>query len=133
MKINNPEKVCFVFDVDGTLTEPREEITDEMYEFFSSWSKEKQCFISTGSDFKKTKEQIGQSTLNCFDLVFCCMGNETRDSSGEILRRVNFILENELKSDLDDFLFKSEFPYRTGTHIEPRTGMSWNQYELEPV
>ena len=123
MKVNDPQKICFVFDIDGTLTEPREEITNEMFELFSSWSANRQCFVSTGSDFKKTKEQIGQKTLNCFDLIFCCMGNETRDSNGEILRRVNFILENELKSDLDDLLLKSEFPYRAGTHVEPRTGM----------
>ncbi len=123
MKINNPQKICFVFDVDGTLTEPREEITNEMFDLFSSWSKDKQCFVSTGSDFEKTKEQIGQKTLNCFDLIFCCMGNETRNSSGEITRRVNFILEEELKSDLGKFLSESTFSYRTGNHIEPRTGM----------
>lgn len=123
IKISDSRNICFVFDVDGTLTEPREEITNEMFNLFSSWSKNKQCFISTGSDFEKTKEQIGQKTLNCFDLIFCCMGNETRIPNGEIIRRVNFILEDELKADLDNFLLKSDFFYRTGTHLEPRTGM----------
>ena len=123
MKIKDPSKTCFVFDVDGTLTDPREEISQEMYDFFSLWSNNKQCFISTGSDFEKTKEQIGQKTLDCFDLIFCCMGNETRISSGEIIRRVNFVLEPELEKDLFEFLNNSSFPYRTTNHIEPRTGM----------
>jgi phosphomannomutase len=119
----DPNKICYIFDVDGTLTEPRREITSEDKHYFLSWSENKQCFISTGSDFSKTKEQLGQEVLERFDLIFCCMGNEARKRDGSVTRRVNFMPPKEMIIDLEDFLEFSSFPYRTDTHFEPRSGM----------
>jgi phosphomannomutase len=116
-------KICYIFDVDGTLTEPRREISKEHKDFFLSWSENKQLFISTGSDFAKTKEQLGEEVLEKFKLIFCCMGNEARKSDASIIRKVNFMPSREVLADLEDFLEFSAFPYRTNTHFEPRSGM----------
>jgi len=112
-----------VFDVDGTLTEPRQKIKEEHKEEFINWAKDKKCFISTGSDFAKTKEQIGQEVLDVFQSIYCCMGNETRKPTGEITRKHHFIIPKDLKTELNTLLNNSLFPYRTGNHFEERTGM----------
>ena len=119
----NPNKTCYIFDVDGTLTKPREQVTKKFKRSFINWSKEKQLFISTGSDFTKTKEQLPQDMLDCFQLIYCCMGNETRTPKGTVIEKEEFIMPEELRRDLEDYLKTSPFPYRTGNHLEARTGM----------
>lgn len=119
----NPNKTCYIFDVDGTLTKPREQVTKKFKRSFMNWAKDKQLFISTGSDFEKTKEQIPQDMLDCFQLIYCCMGNETRTSKGTVLEREEITIPENLNLDLKKYLDNSSFPYRTGNHLEYRTGM----------
>ena len=119
----NSNKICYVFDVDGTLTEPRQRISDKLANEFLLWSENKQCYIATGSDFKKTKEQVPWDVLDCFDYSFCCMGNEIRTNLGEILYKSKFTIPDNLDYDLRNFLVESTCPMKTGNHIEFRTGM----------
>ena len=119
----DPNKVCYIFDVDGTLTEPREEMTPSFSNEFLFWSMNKQCYISTGSDFTKTKQQVPWDILDCFKEIFCCMGNEIRTPTGTVIHRSNFTIPKRLEQDLDLLLQSTSFPYKTGNHIEPRTGM----------
>ena len=56
----DPNKICYLFDVDGTLTEPREKMLEEHAELFKKWAVNKQLYISTGSDFSKIAQQIDQ-------------------------------------------------------------------------
>tara|TARA_R110001592_G_scaffold340685_1_gene629194 strand:- start:26 stop:781 length:756 start_codon:yes stop_codon:yes gene_type:complete len=119
----DPNKICYIFDVDGTLTEPREEMNSSFANEFLLWSMGKQCYISTGSDFQKTKQQVPWDVLDCFQSIFCCMGNEVRDSIGNIIHKSEFTLPDSLEQDLAMFLQNTDFPYKTGKHIEPRTGM----------
>ena len=121
LEIEN-NKVCYVFDVDGTLTEHRKKISASFQREFFSWAEDKQCFISTGSDYRKTIEQIG-NTVNVFKSIFCCMSNEIREPSGKIIYKSNFAIPHELEYDLGKLLSESEYPIRTGTHLEFRTGM----------
>ena len=118
-----PNKICYIFDVDGTLCEPRQKMLEKNKKTFLEWSKDKQCFICTGSDFVKVKEQIDQEVLDNFNLLFCCLGNTTYKSSGSLIKRVNFIVPEDLNILLEDFMNKSKFPYRTGNHFEVRAGM----------
>ena len=118
-----PNKVCYVFDVDGTLTEPRQQISDSFANEFILWSMQKQCFIATGSDFEKTKQQVPWDILDCFKNIFCCMGNEVRNNLGQILKKSDFIIPDLLNEDLKTILENSKCPIKTGTHIEFRTGM----------
>jgi phosphomannomutase len=119
----DPNKICYIFDVDGTLTEPREEMNQSFANEFLFWSMGKQCYISTGSDFQKTKQQVPWDVLDCFKSIFCCMGNEVRNSIGNIIHKSEFTLPDSLEQDLAVFLQNTAFPYKTGNHIEPRTGM----------
>ena len=77
-------KICYIFDVDGTLTEPRQHIDLSFQKEFREWAKNRQLFIATGSDFDKTKQQVPKTVLSCFKRIFCCMGNEVRDNNGKI-------------------------------------------------
>lgn len=115
--------IAYVFDVDGTLTKPRQKITNKFERYFKKWSADKDVFICTGSDFIKTKEQLGNDILTSFQEIYCCMGNETRDRNGLVTFKSDFTLPRELDLDLSSILEKSEYPVKTGNHIEFRSGM----------
>ena len=119
----DPNKICYVFDVDGTLTEPRRQISDSLANEFLLWSMNKQCFIATGSDFEKTKQQVPWDILDCFKNIFCCMGNEVRNNLGAIIKKSEFVIPDSLDQDLSNILRNSKCPIKTGNHIEFRTGM----------
>ena len=119
----DPNKICYVFDVDGTLTEPREEMNYSFSNEFLFWSMNKQCYISTGSDFQKVKQQVPWDVLDCFESIFCCMGNEVRDPVGTVIHKSTFNIPDLLEQDLAVFLQGTSFPYKTGNHLEPRSGM----------
>jgi len=121
--IINANKTCYIFDVDGTLTTPRQQMDPSFAKEFKEWSKDKQLFIATGSDFEKTKQQVPKPVLECFGRVFCCMGNETRTAEGKVLEKSEFIIPDNLDRDLQNILKSSDFLNRAGNHIEFRTGM----------
>ena len=122
MKIET-NKTSYIFDVDGTLTEPRKMMTPAMAREFKEWASGKELFIATGSDYAKTKQQVPESVLNCFKLIFCCMGNEIRDNSGYVIEKSNFQISEDLDNDLMKILKESKYHTKTGNHIEFRTGM----------
>ena len=53
---------CLVFDVDRTLTPSREKIDPIHAETLLEFAKKTDVYILTGSDFPKTKEQLGEIT-----------------------------------------------------------------------
>lgn len=116
-------KVCYIFDVDGTLTEPRQKITKTNLKILKEWINNKQAFLATGSDYPKTIEQLGQKTVDLFNTTFCCMGNEARSPGGSVIRRNHFIVPDELNDDLESVLVDSAYIPKTGRHFETRTGM----------
>jgi len=119
----DPNKICYIFDVDGTLTDPRQQMTPQFAEEFKVWSEGKQCVIATGSDFMKTKQQVPQDILSIFKYTFCCMANDVRDSNGKPIYKSNFTIPADLEDFLASFLMWTKFPYTCGHHIEFRTGM----------
>ena len=120
LKVN---EICYLFDVDGTLTPPRQRMSKTFQKEFILWAKDKNLLIVTGSDFKKTTEQVPQQVLSCFEEIYCCMGNEKRTPNGKIVTKSNFIIPDLLDQDLQRILKNSGYPLRTGSHIEFRTGM----------
>tara|TARA_R100000008_G_C3549845_1_gene149739 strand:- start:62 stop:802 length:741 start_codon:yes stop_codon:yes gene_type:complete len=112
----------YIFDVDGTLTPSRREMTMEFGIFFSLWSMNNTFYLVTGSDIKKTKEQVPWYILERADAVFTCCGNEMWINDEHVYR-------NEFKppQDLIDFLWdkvnNSMCPIRIGNHIEDRETM----------
>ena len=119
----DPNKICYVFDVDGTLTKPRQRMDSDFANEFILWSLTKQCYIATGSDYRKTQEQVPWDVLDYFKNIFCCMGNEVRGELGQTIHKSEFVLPEALDYDLQNFLKNSKFNLKTGNHIEFRTGM----------
>ena len=63
-------KILVLFDVDGTLTEPREEASDEMKSFLFELRKHVVTGIVGGSDLPKQQEQVGKNVVNEVDYSF---------------------------------------------------------------
>lgn len=114
----------YVFDVDGTLTPHRLPAAREFTDFFLKWAPGKQIYLSTGSDFEKTKEQLPPEIINFAKGIFCCMGNElyVPDATEPVYSR-EFEPDVDFMAALHAQLKESSFPLRTGNHVERRPGM----------
>ena len=55
--------MLFLFDIDGTLTNPRCKISNNTISFLQNLKKHHHIGIVGGSDFDKAKEQIGDDIL----------------------------------------------------------------------
>ena len=65
----NP-RIIALFDVDGTLTIPRGEVTPEMMAFMKELSKKITVGIVGGSDLPKQEEQLGKGIAKVFPFNF---------------------------------------------------------------
>lgn len=83
---NTPEnpRIIALFDVDGTLTIPRGEITESMLEFMKELSKKITVGIVGGSDLPKQEEQLGEGIVDMFPYNFSQNGLVAY-KNGEIL------------------------------------------------
>jgi hypothetical protein len=72
LKMSSPEKprIIALFDVDGTLTIPRGEVTKDMMQFMHDLSKKITVGIVGGSDLPKQAEQLGEGIENVFPYNF---------------------------------------------------------------
>jgi phosphomannomutase len=70
--MTTPEKprIIALFDVDGTLTIPRGEITSDMLTFMKTLSTKVTVGIVGGSDLPKQEEQLGEGIVNIFPYNF---------------------------------------------------------------
>ena len=66
----------YLFDIDGTLTEPRQKMSDNHVLAFLSWMTNKNVYLVTGSDYPKVKEQLPDSVVRKCNGVFCSMANQ---------------------------------------------------------
>ena len=64
------KRIIALFDVDGTLTQPRGEITDSMMEFMMKLKDHVTVGIVGGSDLDKQKEQLGNDVIDRFPYNF---------------------------------------------------------------
>ncbi|KAG5180408.1 eukaryotic phosphomannomutase [Tribonema minus] len=127
MAKTNP-RILALFDVDGTLTEPRLAIVPEMRTFIARLRREITVGVVGGSDLKKQMEQLGRDVMDCYDWNFSENGlvaykdgvpigrTSITDHLGEenLKRIVNWVL---------GYLSKVDIPIKRGTFIEFRTGM----------
>ena len=112
----------YIFDVDGTLTPSRQEIDPEFKDFFLDFCNNNEVYLVTGSDRSKTAEQIGEEIYIACKKVYQCSGNQVFEGE-KLLRVSSWSLEKDEIEFLEDKLDSSQFPLRTGTHIEDRPGM----------
>lgn len=59
-----------MFDVDGTLTEPRDDVSEEMKVFLQKLKAKTAVGIVGGSDLVKQQEQMGANVVNEVDYSF---------------------------------------------------------------
>ena len=112
----------FLFDVDGTLTDARKPINQEFEYFMKDFiMRGNKCMIVTGSDRPKTVEQIGLSLTLRFARVYHCSGNHVFEDTKEI-KKNEWLLSNEQKTFLTEYLHKINYSEMTGNHIEQRIG-----------
>ncbi len=112
----------FLFDVDGTLTEPRQPMDFEFADWFKSWAAKHDIYLISGSDLFKIREQIPARVLNRCKGVFSCMGNEFWVDDKKMYGNELEIPE-EVESFLESKIANSHFEYRKPPHFEYRTGM----------
>ena len=63
-------RILVLFDVDGTLTEPRAEAEEEMKEFLKVLKSKVVIGVVGGSDLVKQQEQMGKDVIHDFDYSF---------------------------------------------------------------
>jgi phosphomannomutase len=125
---NRRNEVLVLFDVDGPLTVPRLEVTDDMRQLLKELRQHVTIGIVGGSDLVKQVEQLGESVLHDFDYVFSengLMAYHDANLIGQTSLREHLGEEN-LKEFLNYTLLelsKIDIPVKRGTFIEFRNGM----------
>lgn len=114
-------KTKYVFDVDGTLTPSRGRINEDFRIWFTDFCIRNEVYLVTGSDYEKTREQLGDYLLRWPIFVYNCSGSDVW-AKGERIRTSEWKLPDDLRSNLEIWLKDSSFPLRTGLHIEERPG-----------
>ncbi|CAL8304896.1 unnamed protein product [Merluccius merluccius] len=122
--------VLCLFDVDGTLTRPREKIDPLLDEFFQSLRRKVKIGVVGGSDYSKIAEQLGEGdeVIHKFDYVFAENGT-VQYKEGKLISKqaIQNQLGEELLQDLINFCLRYmgliKLPKKRGTFIEFRNGM----------
>ena len=128
-------KTIALFDVDGTLTLPRGEITPEMESFMLNLSKSGITVgIVGGSDLPKQMEQLGETVLDKYEYNFSQNGLVGYRNAKELgVTSINAHLGekniNRFVNWCMGYLSKIDLPVKRGTFVEFRTGM----FNVSPI
>ena len=117
-----------LFDLDGTLTAPRQRASKEMLVYLSELRQRISIGVVSGSDLVKITEQLGCNPQECFDYVFSENGVVAHDSKALIgTNSISQYLGEDKLKELINFVLRYfseiEIPVKRGTFIEYRTGM----------
>ena len=110
-----------IFDVDGTLTPSRGKIHPDFAILFTKLTSGEEVYLVTGSDRKKTIEQITPEIYNSCKRVYNCSGSDVYEGDINVYRD-DWELPEKVERFLQDELDFSQFPIRNGNHIERRPG-----------
>ena len=123
----------YLFDVDGTLTPPKQKIDPQFAQRLSKWMSGKEVYIVSGGSFVRIVDQVGAQILEKAAGVFSCMGNRFYRPLDQInptgFDEWEIVYENEFKPPaalykrLQDIVDKSPYHTKTGRHYEERVGM----------
>lgn len=124
------KNILCLFDVDGTLTKPRNAIEQSLNEFLIQKIKPL-CKLALvgGSDFQKIAEQMsGEDVVQRFDYVFAENGLIYFKNGKEVARQniQNYIGEEKLQKFINfclRYLSEIVLPVKRGTFVEFRSGM----------
>ncbi|XP_074279903.1 phosphomannomutase-like isoform X1 [Silene latifolia] len=120
--------VIALFDVDGTLTAPRKEVTLEMSQFMKELRKVVTIGVVGGSDFVKISEQLGKTAINDYDYFFAENGLVAYKAGVElaIMSLKQHLGDDKLKEFINftlKYIADLDIPIKRGTFIEFRNGM----------
>ncbi|XP_048407683.1 phosphomannomutase 2 isoform X1 [Stegostoma tigrinum] len=124
----NSGRVLCLFDVDGTLTKPRQKITSEMDEYIQRLREKVKIGVVGGSDFDKIKEQLGAEVVCKVDYVFAENGLVAYKAGKFFAKQTiqSYIGEAILQDLINyclNYMAKIKLPKKRGTFIEFRNGM----------
>ena len=111
----------FIFDVDGTLTDSRQQIDLSFEAFMIKFCCRYDVYLVTGSDREKTVEQVGLDIYNRSKRVYNCSGADVYEKDHNVYKS-DWKPSRKLINFLSDELDYSTFPHKTGNHIEHRPG-----------
>ncbi|XP_013778563.1 phosphomannomutase 2-like [Limulus polyphemus] len=121
--------IVFLFDVDGTLTKPRQRITENMEKFLLMLKSRVTVGLVGGSDVVKIAEQMGgMDVISKFPYVFAENGLVAY-KNGELVWKesiVNYMGEEKLQTFINyclNYMSKITLPYKRGNFIEFRNGL----------
>ncbi len=109
------------FDVDGTITDPRQPIQKPILDLLVGLSECERIWLVTGSDEPKCRQQVGP-LFNAAERVFCCAGAEMWIATSRVWTK-DWNPPVQLIVDLFAALDASGYDELTGKHVEIRTGM----------
>jgi len=123
-------KTLLLFDIDGTLTEARKIIKQNMIDCLKKASSYDDIDIATvgGSDLAKAKEQL-QSAIDLLKFAFTENGLVYLDEKKELhkVNKVSTFLGPEKLKEFVNFCLRYiadlDIPVKTGTFVELRTGL----------
>ena len=117
------DSTIYVFDLDGTLTPPRKPMAADFAEKFEGFLKASRAFIATGSDLAKVQEQMPQHIMDCFEGIFCSMGNLLW-AKGETVYKNEIEIPAAMLEKLHYYRANTKYPGPLyDNFIEKRTGM----------
>ena len=111
----------FIFDVDGTLTDSRQQIDLSFEVYMIKFCCKYDVYLVTGSDRAKTVEQVGLDIYNRSKRVYNCSGSDVYEKDHNVYKS-DWKPSRRLINFLSDELDYSTFPHKTGNHIEHRPG-----------
>lgn len=123
------EKVVCLFDVDGTLTKPRNAITDSVLNYILHLSSKIPVAVVSGSDYNKVSSQLGGTdVLNQLPFVFSENGLVLH-SHGSLIHSTSIVdhigesvLQNLINYSLK-YMSNLQLPRKRGTFVEFRKGL----------
>ena len=133
---------AIIFDMDGTLSESRQPISDEMIDCLRNIPNSYKKYLVTGSDMAKIEEQIPEDVLlEVFDKVFACNGtrvfntrldldDETRPIEPELIHSVtlkDFYSDSDLNHIVNTLL---KLAHETHTKIKTGTFIEWRDSQI---
>ena len=139
MKIKKP---ALLFDMDGTLTDARQLITDDVIKELRSIPTSTKKYLVTGSDMSKIEEQIPNDLLlSLFERVYACNGtrvyncnldmdDENLPPEPELIHKVS-LLDHYSEADINhiiNVLLKKA--YKTHTKIKTGTFVEWRESQI---
>lgn len=114
--------MIYMFDIDGTLTNPTQKINDEHEKVFFNWMQNKIVFLVTGSDKEKVDKQLTNRIIDKCAGIFTCMGNELQIGKN-IIYRNDIELPKSLLEWLEKKIHDCKFSIKRENNFEFRSGM----------